>query len=156
MAGRSALKLKIGYCVPWLAILFQRGKRAACFSLAKLWHSCCCWASAHQSYFPLFQHIAINYPPTSSVHLTADRPTMHRKFWRISSFMELWAMKRIRSLHFRKELRFANFPFVSFYILSFYKKTFRFILVKQHVLQGLKNPTWILAEQGQSLVLAGY
>ena len=27
----------------------------------------------------------------------------------------------------RKELRFANFPFVSFYILSFYKKTFRFV-----------------------------
>ena len=42
----------------------QRGKRVACFSLAKLWHSCCRWASAHQSCFPLFQHIAINYPPS--------------------------------------------------------------------------------------------
>ena len=43
----------------------QRGKRVTCFSLAKLWHSCCRWASAHQSYFPLFQHIAINYPPAA-------------------------------------------------------------------------------------------
>ena len=54
-----------------------------------------------------------------AVYLTADRPTMHRKFWRISSFRELWAMKRILSLHSRKELRFATFPLVSFCILAF-------------------------------------
>ena len=57
-----------------------------------------------------------------AVHLTADRPTMHRKFWRISSFKELWAMKRILSLHSRKELRFANFPQLSFAFLFFIRK----------------------------------
>ena len=30
-----------------------------------------------------------------AVRLTADRPTMHRKFLRISNVRELWAMKRI-------------------------------------------------------------
>ena len=59
-----------------------------------------------------------------AVHLTADRPTMHRKFWRISSFKELWAMKRILSLHSRKELRSACFPFISFRILAFLQKCY--------------------------------
>ena len=61
-----------------------------------------------------------------AVRLTADRPTMHRKFWRISSFKELWAMKRILSLHSRKELRIARFPCVSLSILNFYKRIFLF------------------------------
>ena len=43
MAGRSALKLEIGYCVPWLAILFQNGKRAACFPFVELLHSYDFW-----------------------------------------------------------------------------------------------------------------
>ena len=78
-----------------------------------------------QACFPLFIHSGINYPPTYVGPLTADRPTMHRKFWRISNFKELWAMKRILSLHSRKELRFASFPFLSFGILAFYKNAIR-------------------------------
>ena len=31
MAGRSALKLETGYCVSYLDIVFQNGKRAVCF-----------------------------------------------------------------------------------------------------------------------------
>ena len=39
---------------------------------------------------------------------------------------ELWAMKRILSLHSRKEIRIASFPCVSFSGLNFYKRIFLF------------------------------
>ena len=51
----------------------------------------------------------------------------------------------------------ACFPFAK--LLNSYLYTREYStspLVKQHVLHRLENPTWILAEQGQGLVLAGY
>ena len=40
MAVRSALKLETGYCVSYLDIAFQNGKRAASFPFAELLHTC--------------------------------------------------------------------------------------------------------------------
>ena len=77
----------------------QKRKRVTCFSLAKLLHSCCRWASAHQSYFPLFQHIAINYPPSDK----SDGPPFSPE----RSFV----------------LQVS--PCVSFSVLIFYKRIFR-------------------------------
>ena len=52
----------------------------------------------------LFKHWGFYLPPFAKANgpLTADRPTMHRKFLRISDIRELWAMKRILSLHSRE------------------------------------------------------
>ena len=83
------------------------------------------------AFFPLFQHTAFYFPPPA-------------KGWR--SILSLQRGKRA-----------ACFPFVE--LLNSYLHTREYYtspLVKQHVLPRLENPTWILAEQGQSLVLAGY
>ena len=48
------------------------------------------------------QHSTFPHQPKAGGPLTADRPTMHRKFLRISDVRELWAMKRILSLHSRE------------------------------------------------------
>ena len=53
----------------------------------------------------------------------------------------------------RKELRFASFPFLSFRILTFYKEKFLF---SPAIPLDCTASSRRLAEQEQSLVLAGY
>ena len=58
--------------------------------------------SEHLHAFPYPNIQNSTFPQPQAGPLTADRPTMHRKFLRISDVRELWAMKRILSLHSRE------------------------------------------------------
>ena len=81
---------------------------------------------------------------------------MHRKFLRISDVKELWAMKKILSLHSREGNVLLAFLLQGFCILAFLKENIPLHSCNLQRLHRLENPTWILAEQGQRLVLAGY
>ena len=79
-----------------------------------------------QACFPLFTHRGINYPPATgwSPH---SRPGCqfygNRRFLNV---MDLQPMTTIPCPHSRKELRIASFPCVSFCVLNFHKRIFRF------------------------------
>ena len=107
-------------------MVFQRGKRAACFLFVELLHSYGLWPLAHQPYFPMLQHSGINYPPATGWSPHSRPGCQFYRNQRFLNVMDLHPMTTIPCPHSRKELRFANFPFDSFRILIFYKETFHF------------------------------
>ena len=91
MAGGSAVKLEIGYCAPWLAIVLQRGKRMACFSS----YSFCIlvfYAEGkvpHVTVIPILWHTAFYFPPPAN----KDRAVNSME---IKDFIILWTYSQWR------------------------------------------------------------
>ena len=115
MAGRSALKLEIGYCVPWLAILFQNGKRTAGFPFASF-------------RILIFYKETFHFSPRNlRIEDFADPNRRLADLWALAHTDSKMAMpflptaNKVRgfSLSFQNGKCFERFPSVSFYILIF-------------------------------------
>ncbi len=110
----------------WVCALTSKG-RSVC-SFGSTGGGYCVWLfHIKQKYFVQqhsflcsnIQHSTFPHQPKAGGPLTADRPTMHRKFLRISDVRELWAMKRILSLHSREGNVLHAFLLLAFAFLIF-------------------------------------
>ena len=124
--------------------------------------------------FSLFQHTAFYFPPSSMVPLSLQRgkraacfPFVEllnsylytrghsASYSHLNSHISDLSFPQIGHLFFRAKLRHRGRFGVGNPILSD-KKMFLITPASPLDLHRPENPTWILAEQGQSLVLAGY